>query len=96
MKTEQEWKSIFERWKTSPLSQHEFCKAEGITYGLFSKKRAILNRKMNQSTEDGLSPLRFLPIDAQRNVVPKPLRPKMIEIQLPHGILLRIPVDVTA
>jgi hypothetical protein len=96
MKTEQEWQSIFERWKTSPLSQHDFCKAEGVTYGLFSKKRAILNRKMNQPTQSSLSPLQFLPIDAPRNLVPKPLRPKMIEIQLPHGILLRIPADAAA
>ena len=96
MKTKQEWQSIFERWKTSPLSQHEFCKAEGVTYGLFSKKRAMLNSKMNQPTQSSLSPLRFLPIDAARYVGPKSLRPKMIEIQLPHGVVLRIPTDAAA
>ena len=96
MKTKQEWQSLFERWKTSPLPQHEFCKAEGITYGLFSKKRAILNRKMNQPAQSNLSTLPFLPIEAPQYAAPKSLCPKMIEIQLPHGVVLRIPTDATA
>jgi hypothetical protein len=96
MKTEQEWQLLFERWKTSPLSQHEFCKAEEVTYGLFSKKRAILNRKMNQTLQKGPSTLPFLPMEVPRYVAPKPLRPKMIEIQLPHGVVLSIPTDAAA
>ena len=97
MKTESEWQSILQRWTTSSLSQHEFCKAEGITYSQFSKKRAtIMSRAKGVNVDETQqpAPLKFLPIEVpQVKVEAKSRVVSMIEIKLPHGIILRIPTD---
>lgn len=66
MKSEHEWLAILKRWKTSPLPQHEFCRAEGIAYSQFSKKRATIMNDAKGMYIGGLqkrAPFTFLPIE---------------------------------
>ncbi len=95
----QEWLSIFKEWQHSKLPQKDFCKAQGLRYTQFCTKRSeFLQQGIIQSCRPADLQKRlataFLPIGLASSVAAK--TPSMIEIQLPHGILLRIPVDVTA
>lgn len=96
---QQDWLSIFNQWKQSGLSQKNFCKAQGLKYSQFYRARIdFLKQGVIQSCRPAelQKPLAtgFLPISLTSSVAAK--TPGMIEIQLPHGIVLRIPTDATA
>ena len=99
MYTEEKWLSIFSRWEVSSLPQQEFCEAEGVSYSQFARKRAellyrglIRDRKTKPLCKQAAK--MFVPIEVSEASPSKPSCHSMIEIQLPHGIILRIPTHV--
>ncbi len=100
--TEAEWLKFFTECESSGLSQEVFCKQKGISYWKFYKqrrdlvKRGLLKpmRPVGAKTKKPAKEIKsqpFLPIQITR--APQ-IQARMIEIQLPHGIILRIPADV--
>ena len=110
MKTEQEWLAIFKAWEESGLPQPEFCQSRGLGYAQFSLKRGELIAKgviarykrpirLGKERVPALPTPTFTPIAFSQpvplpSVPPKKPESAMIEIQLPHGIVLRIPTHV--
>lgn len=100
MYTEEKWLSIFSRWEVSSLPQQEFCEAEGVSYSQFARKRAellgrglIADRKTRPLPKQKTAPM-FVPVEVSGASASKADCHSMIEIQLPHGIILRIPTHV--
>jgi hypothetical protein len=102
MQTEAEWLKLFAEWESSGLAQEVFCKRNGISYWKFCQQRSGLVKRgllksmrsvivKTKKSATGLKSPPFMPIQitqARQDL------PRMIEIQLPHGIMLRIPADV--
>lgn len=103
MKTEAEWLSLFAECESSGLPQEIFCKQNGISYWKFCQQRSGLVKrgllkaarpiavKQKQPTQV-IKSQPFIPIQIAK--APQTELTRMIEIQLPHGIVLRIPADV--
>ena len=98
-KETQDWLSIFDKWGQSSLSQKFFCKEQGLSYSQFYHQRRDLlsqglvkNRRFERLKKKSIEPS-FIPVTLA-SPMPKVL--KTIEIQLPYGIVLRIPTDVAA
>lgn len=95
-----DWLAISQEWEASNLSQPEFCKRKNLSYVEFTEKRGKLIARglvmpchKRPKFEDTTQSMRFLPINLE--AAPQQLEsaaaPKFIEIQLPHGIVMRIP-----
>ncbi len=101
MQTDQEWLSIVKEWEQSSLTQQEYCEQAKVKYWKFCEKRGQLIRRglLNRSLPERRALLNrkaFLPIELPKVTQPKLAMANMIEIQLPHGVVLRIPTDVAA
>jgi len=86
MKAEAEWLEIFTESESSGLPQKDYCKQNGVSYWKFCQQRSDLVKRGLMRSQP------FLPIQIAE--MPQVKLPVMIEIQLPHGIILRIPPDV--
>ena len=92
------WEILYGNWKKSGLSQRKFCESQGIEYKSFAYRRekASLAKRRSESSRvlkcPEFTPMpKFIPVEpAQKSPVSS-----WIEIQLPHGILLRIPTHET-
>jgi hypothetical protein len=96
MTPKKEWLNILKEAEQSPLSQKEFCKLHGIEYLAFRHRRNLFLRekKANQLLPEVR---RFIPIEIETpKTLSEPKSSKMIEIQLPYGIILRIPAHESA
>ncbi len=102
MKTESEWLKFFAECESSGQTQEIFCKQKGVSYWKFYKHRRDL---VKRGLLKPMRPIAAIPKKAAK-VIASPFLPiqiaempqvklsRMIEIQLPHGITLRIPADV--
>jgi hypothetical protein len=93
------WEALYENWRKSGLSQREFCGLQKIEYKAFAYRRekASLAKRRAESGRALKSPgpkvtPKFIPIE----IAQKSLNYSWIEIQLPHGIILRIPAHEVA
>lgn len=95
-----DWLAISQEWEASEVSQPEFCKRKNLSYAQFTGNRSKLIAAglatpcHKQPIFQGTKPtMRFLPINLE--AAPQQLEssaaPKFIEIELPHGIVMRIP-----
>ena len=91
--TEQTWLERVKAWEDSGLAQKAYCKERGVSYSRFCVWRSKL-------IEQGLVERKVPSRQAQDKptFIPVSLEPtqaiqqrSMIEIQLPQGIVLRIP-----
>jgi hypothetical protein len=94
------WLAISQEWEQSNLTQIEYCKSKGISRSYFTQQRTklmaqgLLKPCYKQTKSKSPSPkMRFLPLTlAASDTLPQPkITPTFIEIQLPHGIVVRIP-----
>lgn len=103
MKTEAEWLKLFAECESSGLSQALFCKQKGVSYWSFYKQRRDLVKRgllkaarpiavKQRKPAKAIKSQPFLPIQIAK--APQIELSRMIEIQLPHGIILRIAADV--
>ena len=99
-----EWQKLSDDWEQSGLNQKEYCKGKGISRSTFSQSRTKLmmkglakpyyKRSKSAVNREGL---RFVPVNLPaENSQPQLLSPasceaSFIEINLPHGIVMRIP-----
>ena len=89
------WAKRVERWKDSGLSAAQFATELGVTPKALSwwkwqlskgDAKATAVKRKRRSAETALSPLSFVEMSA-------PLRGEPIEIVLPSGLRIRVPVD---
>lgn len=89
------WAKRVERWKDSGLSAAQFATELGISPKALSwwkwqlakgDTKAKTTKRNKRSSETALSPLSFVEMAA-------PLRREPIEIVLPSGLRIRVPVD---
>jgi len=93
------WEALYDSWQKSGLSQRKFCERQKIEYKAFAyrrekaslAKRRAESRVILKSPEPTPIP-KFIPIE----LLQKSPVFSWIEVQLPHGILLRIPTHETA
>ena len=96
-----EWLEILEDWEGSYLSQPEYCRSKGIDLWHFMESRKkLMGQSLKQCRKQRKSkpkPMRFIPVNlsaedvSPKLAVPEEARQAFIEIELPHGIVLRIP-----
>ncbi len=99
-----EWQKLSDDWEQSGLNQKEYCKGKGISRSTFSQSRAKLMMKglakpyyKRSKSAVNREALRFIPVNLPaENSPPQLLSPascetSFIEINLPHGIVMRIP-----
>ncbi len=99
-----DWEMLYGNWQKSGLSQRKFCESQGIEYKAFAYRRekaSLAKRRADcapPKESSASTPLpRFIPIEVSpvKPVKKSPLF-SWIEIQLPHGICLRIPTHEVA
>jgi hypothetical protein len=97
--TEQEWLSIFKEWETSALPQREFCAKHKLSYVQFTAwrskliSRGLVERKQPESLQPAKPTLSFIPLSLNTKSAKPASQLRIIEVCLPQGIMLRIPVD---
>ena len=79
------WLRYVSEWKTSNLSQAEFCRRKNLHPGRFSYWKRQVDKKENPAT---INPPVFSPI----SLAPTEFSQKIIELNLPYGMVLKIPV----
>ena len=79
------WLRYVSEWKTSNLSQAEFCRQKNLHPGSLSYWKRQVDKKENPAT---INPLVFSSI----SLVPTEVSQKIIELNLPYGMVLKIPV----
>ncbi len=79
------WFRYVSEWKTSNLSQAEFCRQKNLQPGSFSYWKRQADKTENTQTKN---PSVFSPI----SLVSTEVSQKTIELNLPYGIVLKIPV----
>ena len=79
------WFRHVSEWKKSNLSQAEFCRQKSLQPGRFSYWKRQVDKKENPPTKN---PPMFSPI----SLVSTEASQKTIELNLPYGIVLKIPV----
>ncbi len=98
--TPSNWLKISQEWEESDLSQVEYCKSKGISRGYFIRQRTKLMAQglikpcYKQPKSKGKSRMSFIPMSLPlADVLPEPQKAEsdFIEIQLPHGVVMRIP-----
>lgn len=99
-----EWQQLSEDWEQSGLSQKEYCERKGISFSAFSQSRSQLLKKglakrwdKHSKSVANQEAMHFIPLHLPTNAE----RPEQggapvesgnfIEINLPHGIVMRIP-----
>ena len=99
-----EWQQLSDDWEQSGLNQKEYCKRKGISRSSFSQSRSKLLEqglakrcdKHSKSVEN-LEEMRFVPVHLPMDeALPEQAdaavgSANFIEINLPHGIVMRIP-----
>ncbi|MCX7122886.1 MAG: hypothetical protein NTV32_04350 [Gammaproteobacteria bacterium] len=99
-----EWQKLSDDWEQSGLNQKEYCKGKGVSRSTFSQSRTKLMLKglakpyyKRSKPVVNREALRFVPVNLPaENSPPQRLGPvscetNFIEINLPHGIVMRIP-----
>lgn len=79
------WLRYVLEWKKSNLSQAEFCRQKNLQPGSFSYWKRQADNTENTQTKN---PPLFSPISLASTEVSQ----KTIELNLPYGIVLKIPV----
>lgn len=81
------WKQHIEQWKSSGLSQSEYCRRNDLNSKYFSNWK----RKLSTKTRAEVSEPEFVPVE----VLPAaPKRDAFIKITMPNGIRIDMPVDL--
>ena len=80
------WRATIDAWKQSGQSVNAFCRDRKLTPSNFDRWRRILSTEPSESKPSSSSA--FVPL----RVVAEP----MVEVVLPSGILVRLPVSTTA
>jgi len=92
------WDQLVFDWQKSRLTQKDFCEAKKIDFGAFTYRRqkSVIYKK-TKTLEKIAAPIASKPSDllADRfiKILPEIQKQdsRFIELQLPHGIILRIP-----
>ncbi len=91
-----EWQKLSDDWEQSDLPQKEYCKRKGISRSSFSQSRAKLVQQglakcyaKHAKTAEPQEAPHFVPVNFPEAAVTSSLN--FIEINLPHGIVMRIP-----
>ena len=79
------WLRYVSEWKTSNLSQAEFYRQKNLHPGSFSYWKRQVDKKENPVT---INP----PVFSSISLVPTEVSQKIIELNLPYGMVLKIPV----
>ena len=97
------WLSLVKEWEDSGLTQAEFCHQKDVkkvTFGYWRNKfiaSGDVESKATKSTSLGSdAPSGFIPFNITSSTSNAEVNNDIIEIQLPHGVILRIPVDARA
>ena len=77
-KLESKWRGFIREWEKSGETQAKFCRRQGVALATFQYWRKKLKQKKSEQF------LELLPAVAEEN------SSKEIELELPHGITLRI------
>lgn len=80
------WLHYVSEWKTSNLSQAEFCRQKNLQPGRFSYWKRQVDKKENSATTK-------TPVFSPISLVSTELSQKTIELNLPYGMVLKIPVE---
>ena len=98
--TEEQWYEVIKRWEQSGLTQLQFCKQYEIdfrvfkrwrTEGLVSGKFNAKHKWTNKSESLSFSKV-MLDDELPATTHHEGLNTKFIEINLPHSILLKVPM----
>lgn len=94
MKTEGEWVKLFAEQESSDLAEDIFCEQKEVSHWKFCQmRRDLIKRGLLKSKKpEKMDAASFL--EVQISEARQRRLPPMIEVQLPHGIILRIPADV--
>ena len=91
--TEQAWLAVIKDWEPSGLAQKVFCRERRISYSQFCVWRSKLIERGLIKRQQAVKPTRakpaFIPVSLESSQVVN--QRGSIEVQLPHGIVLRIP-----
>ena len=79
------WIRYVSEWKKSNLSQAEFCRQKNLHPGRFSYWKRQLDKKENSATTQ-------TPVFSPISLAPTKVSQKIIELNLPYGMVLKIPV----
>jgi hypothetical protein len=99
--TEEQWYEFIKRWEKSGLTQLQFCKQYNIDYRVFKRWRTegLASGRFNPSTrwKNKNESASFAKVTTLADELPatahhKDLHTKFIEINLPYGILLKVPM----
>ena len=82
------WFRYVSEWKTSNLSQAEFCRQKNLQPGSFSYWKRQVDKKEKPQTKNPPVP-EFSPV----SVIAANILEKTIELNLPYGMVLKIPVE---
>lgn len=100
MKIDNKWREINEAWLKSGLPQKRFCQENNISYFKFVAMRSVLSARPGLPSKaqpewlqenETLSQNTFIPIKMSDQKQPLGHPRPIIEVQLPYGIILRIP-----
>lgn len=99
-----EWQRLSEDWEESGLNQKEYCKRQEVSWNAFSQARTKLMMQglakpcyNNGKSRANQEALRFIPVslaateESARQKEVSVVKSSFIEINLPHGIVMRIP-----
>jgi len=90
------WARLYKEWKNSKITQKDFCEIKGFELKdfIYRREKSALIKKKSEA-EKSLSDARFLKLEQVPSGISatevKTQAPNFIELQLPHGIILRIP-----
>lgn len=91
------WFAVIQDWEQSTLTQSDYCQQHGISLASFSKWRTKYiasnqshHKSFQQQSTSIASDDGFLPLNL---VTSGDGSKQMIEIDLPYGIQLRLPID---
>jgi hypothetical protein len=99
--TEEQWYEVIKRWEQSGLTQLQFCKQYDIDYRVFKRWRTegLASGRFNPSARwtNKSESVSFAKVTTHPDELPETthhddINTKFIEINLPHGILLKVPV----
>jgi hypothetical protein len=100
---DEKWLTLVKEWEDSGQTQAEFCRQKDVkkvTFGYWRNKfiaSGEVESKATKSTSLGSdAPSGFIPFNITSSTNNTEIDNGIIEIQLPHGITLRIPVDARA
>ncbi len=89
---ESAWSALYAEWKASKITQKDFCKIKGFDLRDFiyrREKSSIIRKKYEH--QKSLPVAGFIKLERGPELQIQKQESKFIELQLPHGIILRIP-----